>query len=312
MKVALLEGGRSLERGVSLRSAARVREALARLGHEMTGLDADSGLVTNLREIDPDVAFIALHGREGEDGTIQQILELLGIPYTGSGPDACARTADKSLAKNVLRSGGLPTPDSITLAGDAVRELGAAAALPEIGRRLGWPLVVKPARGGSALGVNPAHDEAAAPGAILAALSYDDRAVLESHVEGRDLAVTTVGAGDGMTALPVVEAIPQGNRYDFEARYEIGATRFECPAPIDEDSRTKAEDLAIRACRLFGCSGVTRVDMLLDPDGGLWILELDTVPGMTQTSLVPQAAEAAGIGFDDLVSKMIDLALQRS
>lgn len=309
MKVALLEGGRSLERGVSLRSAARVRDALVRLGHEVTALDADSALVTNLRGLSPDVAFIALHGNEGEDGTVQELLGLLGIPYTGSGPEACARTVDKSLAKGVLRAAGLPTPDSVTLDGSSVRELGAASALPEIGDRLGWPFVVKPARGGSALGVNRALSAEDAPAKILAALSYDDRVLLESCIEGRDLAVTTIGSGDELAVMPPVEAVPQGENYDFEARYEIGATGFECPAPIGDQATELVCDLARQAVGAVGCSGVTRVDMLLDSAGQPWIIELDTVPGMTQTSLVPLSAEAGGIGFDELVARMLELAL---
>lgn len=309
MRVALLEGGRSLERGVSLRSGARVRDALARLGHDVTALDADSHLISNLRELRPEVAFIALHGREGEDGTVQQLLDLLGIPYTGSGPDACARTVDKATAKSVLRSAGLPTPDSITLDGSSVRDLGAAAALPEIGERLGWPMVVKPARGGSALGVSLASAQEQAPAAILAALSYDDRVLVERHVDGRDLAVAVIGSEGSLEALPVVEAVPQGDRYDFEARYEIGATTFECPAPIDGAAAARAAELAVAACAACGCRGVARVDILLDGAGDLSVIEVDTVPGMTQTSLVPLAAEAGGIGFDELVSRMLDLAI---
>ena len=314
MKVALLEGGRSLERGVSLRSSARVRDALSRLGHETVVLDADQRLIPNLKEERPDAAFIAIHGREGEDGTVQQILELLGIPYTGSGPEACSRTIDKSLAKNVLRAGGLPTPESISLHGSAVKELGAAMAIDEIGSALGWPLVVKPAKGGSALGLRIAPDAAAAPAALLAALSYDDSVLIERWVDGRDLAITVVEqkSETGAYALPPVEAVPLGDSYDFEARYEIGATRFECPAKLAPGVAEQAEKLAIEAFKLFGCSGVARVDMLLAESGQLTILEIEPVPGMTQTSLVPLAAEAAGIEFDALVELMIELAVKRA
>jgi D-alanine-D-alanine ligase len=312
MKIALLEGGRSLERGVSLRSGARVRDALTRLGHSVTGLDANSDLVAELRANQPDVAFITLHGLEGEDGTVQQILELLGIPYTGSGPQACSRTVDKSLAKAMLRAAGLPTPDSITLDGSAVRDLGAAQAMPEIGERLGWPLIVKPARGGSALGLSLARSSAEAPAAILAALSYDSTALLEQWVDGRDLALTVIDSPNGQFALPAVEAVPTGENYDFEARYEIGATRFVCPAGLDARTSVRAAELAVEAFKCFGCSGVARVDMLLDSSGELTILELDPVPGMTQTSLTPLAAEAAGIHFDDLIQQIIDLALARN
>ena len=312
MKIALLEGGRSLERGVSLRSGARVRDALTRLGHSVTGLDASSDLVAELRADRPDVAFIALHGLEGEDGTVQQILELLGIPYTGSGPQACSRTVDKSLAKAMLRAASLPTPDWITLDGSAVRDLGAAQAMPEIGERLGWPLIVKPARGGSALGLSLARSAAEAPAAILAALSYDSTALLEQWVDGRDLALTVIDSPNGLLALPAVEAVPTGENYDFEARYEIGATRFVCPAELDAQTSNRAAELAVEAFKCFGCAGVARVDLLLDSSGDLTILELDPVPGMTHTSLTPLAAEAAGIHFDDLIQQIIDLALART
>jgi len=314
VKVALLEGGRSLERGVSLRSSARVRDALTRLGHETVLLDANQQLIGTLKSERPDVAFIALHGREGEDGTVQQILELLGIPYTGSGPEACSKTVDKSLAKSVLRASGLPTPASISLHGSAVRELGAAQAIDEIGATLGWPLVVKPAKGGSALGLRLAANAAAAPAALLAALSYDDSVLIEQWVDGRDLAITVVqtDSAEGAYALPVVEAVPVGDSYDFEARYEIGATRFECPANLQQGIAERAQQLAVETFTRIGCSGVARVDMLLSDSGELTILEVEPVPGMTQTSLVPLAAEAAGIEFDSLVKLMLELAVKRS
>ncbi|MEI6447827.1 MAG: D-alanine--D-alanine ligase [Actinomycetes bacterium] len=312
MKVALLEGGRSLERGVSLRTSARVRDALVRLGHEPIGVDADGDLVPTLRDLAPDAAFIALHGGDGEDGMVQELLELLGIPYTGSGPEACAQTSDKSLAKSLLRAAGLPTPESATLDGEAMRELGAAQALPEIGQKLGWPMVVKPVSLGSALGLGLAHNADEAPAAMLKALSYDDRVLLERFVAGRDLAVAVIGEAAGPRALPAVEAVPVGDSYDFEARYEIGATNFVCPAEIPEETADEAARIAVEAFEVFGCRGVARVDLLLGEDGSLTVLELDTIPGLTQTSLVPLAAEAAGIGFDDLIETMLDLSSPRA
>jgi D-alanine-D-alanine ligase len=312
MRVALLEGGRSLERGVSLRTSARVRDALVRLGHEPIGVEADGDLVPKLRDLSPDAAFVALHGRDGEDGMVQELLELLGIPYTGSGPEACAQSSDKSLAKSLLRAAGLPTPDSATLDGEAMRELGAAQALPEIGRKLGWPMIVKPVSLGSALGLGLAHNAEEAPAAMLKALSYDDRVLLERFVPGRDLAVAVVGEAAGPRALPPVEAVPVGDSYDFEARYEIGATDFVCPAAIPEETAEEAARIAVEAFKVFGCRGVARVDLLLGEDGSLTVLELDTIPGLTQTSLVPLAAGAAGIGFDDLIATMLDLSSPRA
>ena len=227
MKVAVLKGGRSLERGVSLRSAARVVDALERLGHGVVELDVGSDLVERLTAERPDVAFIAMHGPGGEDGTVQELLEILGIPYTGPGVGACARCMDKVAAKHILREAGVPTPDWFAFNETAFGELGAADALEEIGDRLGFPLVVKPASQGSSLGVKFASEASELPAALVAAFSYGDRVLLERFIEGRELAVGMLGS----EPLPVVEVIPQeSDAYDFEARYEIGRTSFVCPA----------------------------------------------------------------------------------
>ncbi|MFN8201103.1 MAG: D-alanine--D-alanine ligase [Solirubrobacteraceae bacterium] len=306
-RVAVLKGGRSLERQVSLRSGGRVEDALERLGHDVVGIDVGGDLVPTLRRVEPDVAFVALHGREGEDGTLQELLELLGIPYTGSGPSACARCWDKVLAKHLMRDAGLPTPDFYAFSEAAFRELGAAEALPAIEDRLEFPIVVKPARGGSSLGIKFASSAAEVPSALVAAFSYDRKVVLERHVAGRDLAVSVV-AGE---ALPVVEAVPNEEQfYDFEARYEIGRTTFVCPAQLSAADTARAQELALEVWRLFGCRGVARVDLMRDAaSGALTVLEANSVPGMTDTSLLPQAADAAGLGFDALIGRLVDLAL---
>ncbi len=236
MKVAVLKGGRSLERGVSLRSGARVEDALERLGHEVVALDVGDDLVKRLSAERPDVAFVAMHGVGGEDGTAQELLEILGIPFTGPGAAACARCMDKSQSKHAIREAGLPTPDWFAFSQTAFRELGAADALGRLEQGLGFPLVVKPSRGGSSLGVKFAASAAEVPQALVSAFSYDDRVLLERFVAGRELAVSVLGD----EALPVVEAIPaEGDGYDFEARYEIGRTRFVCPAELD---RSRASD----------------------------------------------------------------------
>jgi D-alanine-D-alanine ligase len=305
LKVAVLKGGRSLERGVSLRSGARVEDALERLGHKVLPVDAGPDLVTRLRAERPDIAFVALHGVGGEDGTAQELLELLGIPFTGPGVAACVRCMDKVLAKHAMREAGLPTPDWFAFSQTAFRELGAADALGELEQRLGFPLVVKPSHGGSSLGVKFAAVGAEVPGALVAAFSYDDRVLLERFVEGRELAVSVLGG----EALPIVEAIPvSGDRYDFEARYEIGRTRFACPAELDEEERQLVTDVALGAYRALGCSGFARVDLILAADGPQ-VLEANAIPGLTDTSLLPQAAEAAGLSFEQLVERILDLAL---
>jgi D-alanine-D-alanine ligase len=306
-RVAVLKGGRSLERNVSLRSGARVEEALARLGHDVTAIDVGHDLVRRLRDARPDVAFVALHGRDGEDGTVQELLEVLGIPYTGSGVSACIRCADKVLAKHAFRDAGLPTPDFFAWSEAAFKELGAAEALPAIEERLAFPLVVKPARQGSALGIKFASSAADVPGALVAAFSYDHKVLLERHVNGRDLAVSLL---DG-EPLPIVEAVPlERDFYDFEARYEIGRTEFVCPAALSPEATAAAQTLARDAYELLGCTGFARADIMCDRDSDdLQLLEVNPVPGLTETSLLPQAADAAGIAFEALVERILELAL---
>jgi len=305
VKVAVLKGGRSLERGVSLRSGARVEDALGRLGHEVLALDVGTDLVERLNSAAPDVAFVAMHGVGGEDGTAQELLEILGIAFTGPGAAACARCMDKAQAKHAIREAGLPTPDWFAFNETAFRELGAADALGQLEQSLGFPLVVKPSRGGSSLGVKFAASAAEVPQALVAAFSYDDRVLLERFVEGRELAVSVLG-GEG---LPVVEALPaEGDRYDFEARYEIGRTRFVCPAGLSESERLAVTEAALGTYRALGCSGFARVDLILAEDGPQ-ILEANAIPGLTDTSLLPQAAESAGISFEHLVERILDLAL---
>jgi D-alanine-D-alanine ligase len=290
---------------VSLRSGARVEDALARLGHEVIAIDVGLDLIQRLREAAPDIAFIAMHGRDGEDGTVQELLEILDIPYTGSGVLACVRSMDKVLAKHLMVERGIPTPDFYAFSETAFRELGAGEALGAIEERLDFPIVVKPSSQGSALGIKFARTPKDVPAALVAAFSYDSKVLLERHVEGRDLAVSIL---DGQP-LPVVEAVPQGEEfYDFEARYEIGRTSFVCPAELPGEVTERAHELAIATYELLGCSAFARVDLMLDAAGELTVLEANPIPGLTETSLLPQAAEAAGITFDELVAKILELA----
>jgi D-alanine-D-alanine ligase len=309
-RVAVLKGGGSLERKVSLRSGAQAQGALGRLGHDVVAIDAGPDLVAQLREARLDAAFIALHGSDGEDGTVQELLEAIGIPYTGSGPSACMRCTDKVLAKHLMREAGIPTPDFYFFRESSFKELGAAAALEDVERDLGFPLVVKPASQGSALGVKFARSSEEIPGAIVGALSYDRRVLVERYVKGRDLAVSVLDstvAGEEPTALPVVEAIPrEEDFYNYESRYEIGMTTFVCPAELGEETTTRAQGLALDAYRLLGCRGFARVDLMLEEEGDeLMVLETNVVPGLTETSLLPLAADAAGIGFDELVGRIL-------
>ena len=314
MKVAVLKGGRSLERNVSLRSGARVEDALQRLGHDVVPIDVGADLVDRLAGVRPDVAFVALHGRGGEDGTVQELLELVGVPYTASGPSACSRCTDKVVAKHELRGAGLPTPDFYAFSQAAFEELGAGRALPALEERLDFPIVVKPAAQGSALGVKFARTAADVPAAIVAAFSYDTKVLLERYVAGRDLAVSVIDGPDGPEALPVVEAIPhEEDFYDFEARYEIGRTAFVCPALIPPETTARAQELALAAYATLGCAGFARIDLMLEQGtGDLYLLEANAIPGLTDTSLLPLAAEAADISFEDLIARIVDLAVARA
>ena len=311
-RVAVLKGGRSLERQISLKSGVRVQDALERLGHEVIAIDVGHDLVERLREAAPDVAFVALHGRDGEDGTVQELLEAVGIPYTGSGVSACIRCADKVIAKHLMRDAGIPTPDFFAFNETAFKELGAAEVLPAIEERLGFPIVVKPSNQGSALGIKMARAPKDVPGALVAAFSYGDKVLLERHVDGRDLAVSLLDrvGGGAPLVLPVVEAIPH-EEDQYEARYEIGRTDFVCPADLPDAVTARAQRLALDVWNALGCAGFARVDLMLcATTGELTVLEANTVPGMTDTSLLPQAADAAGIGFDELIGRVVELALR--
>ncbi|CAA9493569.1 MAG: D-alanine--D-alanine ligase [uncultured Solirubrobacteraceae bacterium] len=314
-RVALLQGGHSLERQVSLKSGARAEDALERLGHEVVTIDVGPDLVERLGAARPDAAFVAMHGRDGEDGTVQELLELLGVPYTGSGPFACLRCWDKVLTKHALVEAGIPTPAFYAFSQTAFRELGAAHALPAIEERLDFPIVLKPASQGSALGIKFALTAADVPKGLMTAFSYDSKVLLERHVAGRDLAVSILDGPGGPEALPVVEAIahPDDDFYDFVARYEIGRTTFACPAPMPPALSERAQELALQAYRLLGCHGFARVDLMLDAvSDELFVIEVNAIPGLTETSLLPQAADAAGIDFDSLIARMLDSALVRA
>jgi D-alanine-D-alanine ligase len=316
-RVAVLKGGRSLERTVSLRSGAQVQDALQRLGHEVHAFDVGPELIEQLLASELDAAFIALHGRYGEDGTVQGLLEAIGLPYTGSSPAGCVRSTDKVLAKRLMREAGIPTPDFHPLREASIKELGAAAALGRIEADLAFPLVVKPAKGGSALGVKFARTSEQLPGSMVGAFSYDHTILLERYVKGRDLAVSVLDSSDdaagGPQALPVVEAVPrEEDFYDYESRYEIGMTTFLCPAEIAPQTTARAQQLALEVYGLLGCHGLARIDLLLEEDSEeLWVLECNVVPGMTETSLLPQAADAADIRFDELVARILASAFNR-
>ena len=282
-------------------------DSLSGLGHEVIQLDLGPDLVTRLSDSGsrPDVAFIALHGTEGEDGTIQALLELLGIPYTGPGVAACRLSADKDLTKHVFREAGVRTPDWITYTEADIRDFGAASTFGLATDRLGLPLAVKPTAQGSSLGVRVVTALEEMPDALMTAFSYGSAAMVEAWVNGRELAVSIL---DG-EVLPIVEAVPtESSTYDFEARYEVGGATFTCPARLSPDDEVSVRETALAAYEAVGCSNFARVDLMLGDDGPS-VLELNAIPGLTETSLLPQAAEAEGIGFDELIERLLTLAV---
>jgi len=302
--VAVLAGGLSLEREVSLRSGRRVADALADRGHRVTRLDLDRQLVGRLTEQEFDVAYLALHGKAGEDGAIQGLLELVGLPYTGPDALASALAWDKAVFKGLARRAGLPTPDWVAVSSDSIRDMGAGGALETVVARLGAPVVVKPAQGGGAMGVRFVEDQEQLAAALVAAYSYAPVVLIERFVAGTEVAVSIVDD----EPLPPVEVVPRGGAvYDFSARYTPGATDFFAPARLPEPVLERCRAVAMDAYRVAGCRHVTRADLLVDAEHRPWLLELDTCPGMTETSLLPIAAAARGWDFQELCDRVVTL-----
>ncbi|PLX43522.1 MAG: D-alanine--D-alanine ligase [Deltaproteobacteria bacterium] len=295
-KIAVLKGGLSKEREVSLVTGGAVAAALRENGHFVTEVDVDRALPLQLADIAPEVVFIALHGRWGEDGTVQGLLEIMGIPYTGSSVTASALAMDKILSKEIFTARGIHTPP--------FQVLGAGEEVSAI--ELKAPLVAKAPLEGSSLGMGIAYSDDDVEGAIRAAKESTSGVILiEKFIAGREL---TVGVLEGGEPLPIVEITPESGVYDFESKYTPGKTRYTCPAKLDEETAAKVMGLGARAYTALGCSGAARTDILLDEDGKAWVLEVNTIPGMTPTSLLPKAAAAAGISFNELVERMVSEA----
>ena len=305
MTIAVLSGGSSMEREVSLRSGNRVTEALRDRGHDVVTLDLDEHLVDRLIEHTIELVFLTLHGQAGEDGSIQSLLNLIGLPYTGSDATASALAWDKSVSKGILRRSGITTPDWHVLSAEAVREYGAGRALDRMAERILFPLVVKPVQGGASLGVRAVDTSEDLASALMAAFQYHPIALLERRVIGTEVAVSVV---DG-EPLPAVEIQPHEGPYDYAARYTHGATSFHVPARLDPGVADACADAALCAWRELGCRHVMRADLIVDADGTPWVLEIDTCPGLTETSLLPLAAQAAGLKFGDLCQRIMDVAL---
>ncbi|WP_035859705.1 D-alanine--D-alanine ligase family protein [Cryptosporangium arvum] len=309
--VLVLAGGLSYEREVSLRSGRRVADALRRSGVEATIRDVDAGLLAALETERPDAVFIALHGASGEDGSLRGVLDLLGIPYVGAGADASRVAWDKAAAKAQLRAVGLPTPDWIALPHETFRELGAQALLDRIVARLEMPLMVKPAEGGSGLGAQAVRTVEELPSAMVGCFGYCDTALIERFASGVDIAVSVLETPDGPTALPAVEIVPADGVYDYTARYTAGTTTWHAPARLDPEIAERVAETAVAAHDALELRDLSRVDLLVDEAGGIQVLEVNVSPGLTETSLLPIAVQAAGLDFGDVLADLVEQAIKR-
>jgi D-alanine-D-alanine ligase len=310
-RVLVLAGGLSHERDVSLRSGRRVTEALRNVGVDVEERDVDDGLIERLHTDPPDAVFPVLHGVTGEDGALREVLDLYRVPYVGADPAACRTAYDKPVASSLVRAAGLHTPASVVLGHDTFRELGANALMEAAIDRIGLPLVVKPARGGSALGVAIVRSPEQLPSAMVNCFAYGPVALIERYVEGVEVAIAVVETGDGPRTLPAVEIRPDSGFYDYEARYTAGATQFIVPARLDQAVADACAAAAVTAHRALGLRDLSRSDLVVDAAGVPWFLEVNVAPGMTETSLVPLAADAAGLELGVLCRDLLAAAADR-
>jgi D-alanine-D-alanine ligase len=309
--VAVLAGGLTHERDVSLRSGRRLSAALRSVGLTVEEWDADAALMSRLHQQRPDAVVIALHGDQGEGGSIQTILELLGVPFVGSDSYACRRAWDKPTAKAELARSGLHTPDWVVLPHSTFRELGAQTVLAAMVDRLGLPMMLKPDQGGSALGARVVRDAAELPAAMVDCLAYGNTVLAERLVVGVEVAVTVIDDGAGPVALPAVEIVPESGVYDYTSRYTAGLTSFHTPARLDAAASAAVAELAVAAHRLLGLRDVSRTDAIVTADGTPYFLEVNSSPGLTETSLLPMAIDAAGRSLGDIYAALIESAMTR-
>ncbi len=296
-RVGVLMGGSSAEREISLKTGEAICESLRRLRHTVVPLDVDATLPQKLRARKISVAFIAIHGKGGEDGTVQGLLEIMGIPYTGSGVCASAVCMDKGLTRVVLQSAGIPVP-----AGEILHAPMIPLGPPDT---LCWPVVVKPCTEGSTIGISIVKKSSEWKRAVTKAFQYGPQVVVEKYIPGREVAVSVLEN----IVFPAVEVIVPGGFYDFRAKYGKVKTRYLCPAPLSPRLERLLREQSVRAYQVLGCRGAARVDFRIHPNGRPYILELNTIPGMTGRSLLPMAAAQHGMAYDDLVEAMLQAAL---
>ncbi len=312
LHAVVLAGGMSHERDVSLHSGRRVVEALGRAGVETVQLDVDDTLLTRLADLAPDAAFIALHGSVGEDGALRDVLDLVGVPYVGSTAMASRLAWDKPSAKAALTRAGLLTPVGVTLPHSMFRELGAPLVLDRLVTRLGLPLMVKPAHGGSALGAHVVNRPADLPAAMVGCFGYGDPALVEQLVVGTEVAVTVLDSGNGPRALPAVEVVAADGVNDYQARYSAGGSTWHAPARLPAAVAADLAQVAVRAHEVLGLRDLSRVDAIVDADGQIFVLEVNVSPGMTDTSLLPLAVRTAELDVAVVCRDLIERAAARS
>jgi D-alanine-D-alanine ligase len=305
LRAVVLAGGLTFEREVSLSSGTQVCEELTRAGVEAELRDADAELLPGLAAAPADAVFIALHGATGEDGALRAVLDLAGVPYVGSPAAACRLAWDKPAAKSVVRSAGLTTPDWVALPHSTFRELGAGAVLDLLVARLGLPLMIKPASGGSALGVQKISRVEDLPAAMVSCFAYGDTVMIERYVDGVELALAVVDLGAGPQALPAVEIAPESGVFDYTARYTPGMTEYHAPARVSDDVAARAADLAMRVHVELGLADLSRTDAIVSPDGEVHFLEVNVSPGLTETSMFPMAVEAAGFSLGEVLAQLL-------
>ena len=303
-RIVVLAGGLSHERDISLRSGGRVADALRDLGLDVLVRDADASFVHDARQDPPAVVLPLLHGAQGEDGSLPAVLDLLGLPFVGTTAAGARAAFDKPTAATIVGSAGLAVPAGVVLPHAAFRDLGADALLRGVVSALGLPLVVKPARGGSALGCSVVRDASELPSAMVGCFAYGEDALLQQQVQGSEVAVSVVEDERGPVALLPVEIVPDGDFYDYQARYTAGATEFFVPARLTDEVAAAAGAAALTAHAALGLRDLSRTDLVVDSQGTPWFLEVNVAPGMTETSLFPLAVEGSG---QDLGTVLLDL-----
>ena len=305
LRAVVLAGGLAFEREVSLSSGTQVCEELAAAGVDAELRDADADLLPGLAAAPADAVFIALHGATGEDGSLRAVLDLAGVPYVGSPAAACRLAWDKPAAKSVVRSAGITTPDWVALPHSTFRELGAGAVLDLIVARLGLPLMVKPASGGSALGAQKVTRVEDLPASMVSCFAYGETVLVERFVDGTEVALSVVDLGGGPEALPAVEIAPESGVFDYTARYTPGLTEYHSPARLPDHVAERVAELSVRVHRALGLADLSRTDAIVSADGEVHFLEVNVSPGLTETSMFPMAVEAAGYDLGDVLGRLL-------